>query len=217
MNKLWFLRRLDLFEGMSDSDMQRMAALLRDRECHVGEDVVVRPGGDRVYLLKSGRVRVMNGDVAVAVLGPGQLFGTSSLFGAALTNQRVVAIDEALVCEAPVAEFLGAMTSHPRLAGKVVTILARQLFDLERSVERMATDTIAQRLADLLLRVARRERGVVEVRDLSEADLARMVGASRESVSRQIAAWERDGVLRARPRRIEIIDERALREQTVRR
>jgi CRP-like cAMP-binding protein len=44
-----------------------------------------------------------------------------------------------------------------------------------------------------------------------------MVGASRESVSRQIAAWERDGVLRARPRRIEIIDERALREQTVRR
>ena len=109
------------------------------------------------------------------------------------------------------------MASHSRLAGKVVTILARQLFDLERSVERMATDTIAQRLADLLLRVARRERGVVEVRDLSEADLARMVGASRESVSRQIAAWERDGVLRARPRRIEIIDERALREQTVRR
>jgi CRP-like cAMP-binding protein len=214
MNKLWFLRRLDLFEGMSDAEMQRLAALLRDRECHVGEDIVVRPSGDRLYLLKKGRVRVMNRDVAVAVLGPGQLFGTSSLFGAALTDQRVVAIDQTVVCEAPIAEFLAVMASHPRLAGKVVTVLARQLFELERSVERMATDTVAQRLAELLLRIARRERGTVEVRELSEADLARMVGASRETVSRLIAGWERDGLVRAYPRRIEIVDERRLRERT---
>ena len=215
MNKLWFLRRLDLFEGMTDPEMERLATLLRDRECQVGEDVVVRPSGDRVYLLKKGRVRVMNREIAVAVLGPGQLFGTSSLFGAALTDQRVVAIDETLVCEAPVAEFLGAMAAHPRLAGKVVTILARQMFELERSVERMATDTVAERLVELLLRVARRDRGTTEVRELSEADLARMVGASRESVSRLIADWERKGLLRAHPRRIEILDERSMRDLTV--
>ncbi len=211
MNKLWFLRRLDLFEGMSDADMERVGALLLERACRVGEDVVVRPSGDRIYLLKSGRVRVMNGDIAVAVLGPGQLFGTSALFGAALTGQRVVALDDVVMCEAPVGQFLTAMAAHPRLAGKVVTLLARQLFELEQSVERVASDSVAERLADLLLRVARRERGAIEVRDLSEADLARMIGASRESVSRLIAAWERRGVLRAHARRIEIVDEGKLR------
>ncbi len=103
------------------------------------------------------------------------------------------------------------MAVHPRLAGKVVTLLARQLFELEQSVERVASDTVAERLADRLLRVARRERGSIEVRDLSQSDLARMIGASRESVSRLLASWERRGILRARPRRIEILDELALR------
>ncbi len=211
MNKLWFVRQLDLFEGMSEGEVGRLAALLQERSCRTGESVVVRPSGDRIYLLKSGRVRVMGEDIALAVLGPGQLFGTSALFGAALTRQRVVAIEDVVVCEAPVALFLAAMVSHPRLASKVVTLLARQLFELERSVERAASDTVAERLADLLLRLARRERGAVEVRDLSQADLARMIGASRESVSRLIAAWERAGILRARPRRVEIVDERRLR------
>lgn len=214
MSKLWFLRRLDLFEGMTETQMERIGALLQERRCRDGEDVVVRPSGDRVYLLKSGRVRVLVGDVAVAVLGPGQLFGTSALFGAALTRQRIVALDDVVICEAPVGQFLAAVSAHPRLAAKVVTLLARQLFELEQAVERTASDTVAERLAELLLRVARRDDGRAEVRDLAQADLARMIGASRESVSRLIAAWERDGVLRAGPRRVEIIDEPGLRART---
>ncbi len=211
MNKLWFLRQLDLFDGISEAEMGRLASLLQERRCRTGENVVVRPSGDRIYLLKSGRVRVMSDDVALAVLGPGQLFGTSALFGAALTRQRVVALDEVVLCEAPVAHFLAAMAAHPRLAGKVVTLLARQLFELERSVERIASDSVAERLADLLLRLARREGVALAVRDLSQAELARMIGASRESVSRLIASWEREGILRAHPRRVEIVDEQALR------
>ncbi len=121
MNKLWFLRRLDLFEGMSEPDMQRLGELLRERTCRTGQDVVVRPSGDRVYLLKSGRVRVTNGEVNVAVLGPGQLFGTSSLFGAAATNQRVVALDDVVICEAPAGQFLAAMAMHPRLSANLTS------------------------------------------------------------------------------------------------
>ncbi len=212
MSKLWFLRRLDLFEGMTDAEVERVASVLDERRCRLGEDIVVRPSGDRIYLLKTGRVRVMNGEVAVALLGPGQLFGTSGLFGAALTHQRVVAIDDVVICDAAVSQFLAAMAAHPRLAGKVITLLARQLFELEQTVERTASEPVARRLADLLLRLARRERGAIEVRDLSQADLARMIGASRESVSRLIAAWERQGMVRGRPRRVEIVDERALRD-----
>src|SRR6266702_8189067 len=86
--RLWFLRRLDLFEGMSEPEMERLGSLLRMRSCRGGVDVVVRPSGDRIYIVKLGRVRVLQGDVAVAVLGPGQLFGTSELFGAAATRER---------------------------------------------------------------------------------------------------------------------------------
>jgi CRP-like cAMP-binding protein len=212
MSKLWFLRRLDLFEGLSDSEMERLGSLLQMRSCRTGQDVIVRPSGDRIYVVKSGRVRVLQGDIAVAVLAPGQLFGTSALFGAAATNQHVVAVDDVVLCEAPAAQFLAAMTIHPRLAAKVATTLARQLFELERVVERSASDPVSSRLAELLLRMARHDESGAEVRGVSQEDLARMIGSSRETVSRLIAGWERDGVVRSHPRRIELADESALQE-----
>jgi CRP-like cAMP-binding protein len=117
VNKLWFLRRLDLFEGLSEAQIDQVAALMRDRACAAGEDVTVRPSGDRIYVIKKGRVRVHRGDLAVAVLGPGQIFGTSAFFGAAVIGQRVVAVDpDVLVCDAPAAKFLQIMATHPGLA-----------------------------------------------------------------------------------------------------
>ncbi len=213
MNKLWFLRHLDLFDGMSDAEMERLGALLQMRTCRTGQDVVVRPSGDRVYLLKHGRVRVTNGAVNVAVLGPGQLFGTSSLFGAAAMTQRVVALDDVVICEAPAGQFLGAMATHPRLAAKVAMLLARQLFDLEQAVERTATEPVEARLADLLLRLADRETSPSRVLGLAQSDMARMIGASRESVSRQLASWERSGLVRNGQRAVDLIDEGALRDR----
>ncbi len=214
MNKLWFLRRLDLFEGMSDAEMERLGTLLQMRTCRTGQDVVVRPSGDRLYLLKHGRVRVTNGVVNVAVLGPGQLFGTSALFGAALTTQRVVALDDVVICEAPAAQFLAAMAMHPRLAAKVAMILARQLFELEQTVARTATDPIEARLADLLLRLADRTTMPSRVRGLAQSDMAGMIGASRESVSRWLANWERAGLVRSGQRLVVLVDEDALRDRT---
>jgi CRP-like cAMP-binding protein len=215
MNKLWFLRRLDLFEGMSDADIERLGALLRERTCRRGNDVIVRPTGDQVYLLKTGRVRVTNGEVNVALLGPGQLFGTSALFGAAVTTQKVIAIEDVVICEAPAGKFLAAMSMHPRLAAKVAILLARQLFDLEQTVQRTATEPIEARLADLLLRIADRAERLSRIKGLSQGDMARMIGASRESVSRILATWEREGLVRSRPRLIELVDEERLRDHVV--
>jgi CRP/FNR family transcriptional regulator, cyclic AMP receptor protein len=209
-DKLWFVRRLDLFEGLTEAEMQRLAALMHDRECRTGDDIVLRPEGDRIYLVKKGRVSVLDRGVNAAVLGAGQIFGTSAFFGTASKDQRVVALEDAVVCDAPAAQFLAAMAVHPRLAARLMTLMARQIFELERAVERTATEPVSQRLADLLLRMAKRDGPVPEVRALAEADLARMIGAARESVSRLIATWEREAVLRASQRRIQILDEARL-------
>jgi CRP/FNR family cyclic AMP-dependent transcriptional regulator len=210
MNKLWFLRRLDLFHGLTEPEIAWMGDLLRMRSCRTGDDVVMRPTGDRIYLLKEGRVRVMSGDTPVAVLCRGQFFGTSALFGAAATAQRVVALEDVVVCDADVTEFLAAMARNPRLAVKVVKLLARQLFELEQAVDRSTTDRVESRLADVVLRLAGNEPRA-ELHGLSQAELARMVGASRETVSRVIANWERAGVVRTGQRALQVLDEPALR------
>lgn len=211
MDKVWYLRRLDLFEGLSDHHMHAMGALFRDRTCRVGDDVVVRPSGDRVFIVKRGRVRVMSGQVAVAILGPGQMFGTSSLFGAAIAGQRIVAVDDVVICDASAREFMSVMARHPLLAGRLASIMARQIVDLERRFERSAGRAVDARLAALLLEMG--AGGPPRVaKASSQAELAGMIGASRESVWRVLTRWEREGLVAVDRHDVTLLDEDRLRE-----
>lgn len=211
-SRLWLLTQLDLFSGVSAADAARVAAVLSERTCHVGDNIELRPTGDTIYIVKSGRVRLESGNIAVGVLGPGQLFGTSSLFGAAATRERAIAIEEVILCEAPAGQFLTAMCSHTTLAARVAQLLARQLHELQQSVRSAAEDPVEARLAALVLQLAEDDRAN-QVRGLSQADLARLIGASRESVSRLLATWERSGLIRTRRRVLEVRDEAGLRSR----
>lgn len=197
---------------MTHQDASRVAEILSERTCHVGDDIELRPRGDTIYIVKSGRVRLESGNIAIGVLGSGELFGTSSLVGEASADERAVAMEESILCEAPAGAFLTAMTSHPLLAARIAQLLARQLHALERSVQRAAEDPVEARLAALVLQLAEcDDHGFV--RDLSQADLARMIGASRESVSRAMTTWERDGLIRTRHRTVQVADVDGLRSR----
>jgi len=208
---IWFLRQLGLFEGIAQEDITFLHRLLTERECRRGQDIAGDAPGHRVFIVKRGRVRVLRGDVAVAILGPGQFLGTAAFFGPPSTGQRAIALDDVMLCEAPATEFLAALAQRSHLAARVVLALARQLEDLEEAVERSASEDVDSRLADFLLRLADRSSGEARVRDLSQAQLARMLGVSRESVSRAMAEWERQGYLRTGQRSVAIKDELALR------
>src|SRR5258708_37516260 len=56
-SRIWYLRRLNLFDGMSAEEIEDVGRLLHDRRCEAGEQVW-DPEGDRVYMLKAGRVRL---------------------------------------------------------------------------------------------------------------------------------------------------------------
>ncbi len=176
----------------------------------MGDEIALSATGDTIYIVKSGRVRLESGDVAIGVLGKGQLFGTSSLFGATPLRERAVALEEVILCEAPAGQFLAAMSSHPVLAARVAQLLARQLYELRQSVQRAARDPVEARLAALLLQLAGSDPSM-QVRGLSQADMARLIGASRESVSRLLTAWERAGLVRTRHRTLEVANEAGLR------
>jgi CRP-like cAMP-binding protein len=71
-DKVWFLRRLNLFEGMSDAEVEEVSRELKMRSCAPRQSVLTQ-SGDRVYLLKQGRVRLYHltadgQDVTTAVI-----------------------------------------------------------------------------------------------------------------------------------------------------
>lgn len=209
-NRLWLLTQLELFEGVKHEDAQRVAEVITDYPFRAGEEIPLQRDGETIYIVKSGRVRIESGNVAMGILGRAQLFGTSSLFGEASLSERAIGVEDGILCEAPAGAFLAAMTSHPLLAARIAQLLARQLYDLQRTVQHAAQDPIEARLASLVLQLADCN-GDHLVLGLTQAELARLIGASRESVTRLIAGWERDGLVRVRHRALQVTDDPGLR------
>ncbi len=223
-DKLWYLRRLNLFEGMSAEEVERVSHDLRMRSS-AAKSSVLDGSSERVYMVKQGRVRLYhiseNGqEVTTAVLVAGQLFGLGALFGKGGDATFAEALEETVVCDAAAHDFINMMAHHPILMAKVMMAMARQMLRLESTIESIVSRPVAARLADLVITLAepaeRSANGALLVPAYSHEELGKMIGATRESVSRTLGDWRRAGIIRMEGRRITIQKPAALRAQAAR-
>src|SRR6266542_3606358 len=110
--KLWYLRRLNLFAGMAPAEIEAVAGRLHERACRRRE-IILDPHapGDRIYVVKSGAVRIYQlspegRELTTALLRPGQLFGTAALVGAGERAAFAEALEDSYICDASVDVFL---------------------------------------------------------------------------------------------------------------
>ena len=219
-DKLWYLRRLNLFEGMREEEVEAISRELRMRTCQPGAPFPTRER-DRVYLLKSGRMRLYQltaegHEITTAVLDPGQLFGLRSLMRGDGWTTHAEPLEEAVVCEASAQDFMGMLARHPLLMTKVVIVMARQIFRLEQTIESLASRPISSRLAAYLLsRLDEGERldGGVLLAPMTHDELASIIDSSLESVSRTVGRWRGQGIVRTRGRRIVVLAPDRLRRE----
>jgi CRP/FNR family transcriptional regulator len=108
------------------------------------------------------------------------------------------------------------LARHPLLMARVVMVMARQIFRLEQTIESMASQQVSQRLAGLLLEeMAEGEKsdGGVLLPSHSQEELAKLIGSTRESVSRALSTWRTDRVITMRGRRIVVLRPDRLRRE----
>jgi CRP/FNR family transcriptional regulator len=209
--KVWYLRRLDLFASMTDPEIAELAALLDDHLVPPGIELLGSRRHDQVYLIKHGAVGITTGEgrraVTVALLGPGRLFGLSASTGTDDPTIAATTLVPTYVCVATWGRLVDVMVRHPAVLLKLVGSLAHQVFQVETWRERHAERAPAQRLDALLHDLADEfgepvDGGLRLPFRLSRADLARMVGLSRETTSRLMAGFERSGRVRQEAGRI---------------
>jgi len=211
--KVPLLRRLNLFEEMGEEEVEAISRQLSMSHCGSGQGIYAG-NQNRVYLLKSGSVRLYrlsaNGDgVTTAILVPGQLFGTTSFLGGAADGDHADALEDSYICEASAPDFLGIMARHPMLMARVMMAMARLLFHLERTVEQLVHGSVEDRPAGLLVAhmdAAEELDGEIVLPAHTRGELASMVMSTRETVSRTLAKWRREGVVELRGRRVVVLD-----------
>jgi CRP/FNR family cyclic AMP-dependent transcriptional regulator len=187
--------------------------------------VIYRPGdlSDRVYLLKSGRIRLMrvgkgSSRSVVSILKPGDLFGELFRPEGSAMEEMALAAGEAEVWSIEGRDFRAQLEARPALAVDVVRAYADRVRNLRNRVLGLTFKEVPARLADTLLTLAEAhgERcphgGETDLKGITQQDLADLVGASRSFVSTLINEMKRDGVLGNVGRILCVRDQLALRK-----
>jgi CRP-like cAMP-binding protein len=186
--------------------------------------VIYRTGdaADRVFLLKRGRVRLMRtarnaSRAVVAMLRVGDLFGEVPLGeGGLTTEEQAVASGEAEVWSISGMEFRSLLESRPTLALDIIRAQNDRIRQLRRRLVGVTFKEVPARLAQTLLQLGETlgehcpHGGELDLRGVTQQDLADLVGASRSFVSTLINEMKRDGHLGNVGRTLCIRDQKAL-------
>jgi CRP/FNR family cyclic AMP-dependent transcriptional regulator len=193
------LQQFPMFAGMEDAHAARLCELAslvevprRTRLVEAGS------GSDGAFLLVSGKVKVfLSGDdgreVILSTLGPGEVFGEMGLIDDLPRSASVETLENCVIALIAKQDFLDSLRRSGELALAVMRNLAARLRAADEQIERLALFSVEERVIQFLLDHSVLREGHREVTPPSKQDIARMVGASREMVSRVMRSLEESG------------------------
>jgi len=216
------LRRAPLFSSLNTDQITELARMAR-RQRFGRDEVVFYQGdpGDSFYVLLAGQVKVSvsspEGQEAILVmLDSGESFGELALLDAQPRSATIEATRPTEVVVIRKDEFHRLIHQHPDIAVQLLRVMTKRLRDTDQLVQDAAFLDVAERLAKKLLALVdshgrRSERGIELDIHLTQQDLAAMIGATRESVNKQLGAFRDRGILSVDRQRITILKLDALR------
>ncbi len=217
------VRAITYFAQLDDSAAERLA---RDMICtrYTARDRIItegKPAPGFFYLL-TGKARIFRTgadgrEQSFRIVSSGDTFGEVPVFDARPNPASVEALSECEVILVPTTAVIDAIGRHPEVAVPLLIHFAKRLRSFTELVEQISLQTVPSRIARYLYQVAREEgvatdEGVVIARDITQQDLASLVGSVREVVSRSLRVMEDEGIIVIRRKEMVVRDLAALRE-----
>jgi CRP/FNR family transcriptional regulator, cyclic AMP receptor protein len=194
-----FLQSLPLFKRLSKEQVCQVAERMRRRTFASGVVLFHQDmPGLTLYLIEEGWVRVYSigqsgQELTHSIFGPGDVFGELSLLDQKHHSATAVTLAPTVVWLLPRADFTECMERYPSVSRALLQLLVTRIRTVIGHSEAMTFQDVQGRLAYELLYLAERhgvfEDGEVQIKiPLTQGDLATMVGATRESVNKALAA-----------------------------
>jgi CRP-like cAMP-binding protein len=216
--KLGLLSEVALFAGLSEVDMQAIGHATTMSHCVRGQTILSPDDPpDRIHIIKKGRVRVYRispdgKQLTLDIFEKGTILGDMSLLGQdRLLGTYAEAVDEGVICTITPDELRRLIERFPTIGVNIIRHLSRRLESAERELEAMAYRRVDQRLARRLIDLTQRfgvrtERGTVIQANLTQQELAEMVGTTRETLAHTLGDFRRRGLLDTAQHRVVIRD-----------
>lgn len=215
------LERTRLFRGLPSETIRRISALSIRRSYNNGAIVFSQADpGDALYGVITGKVRISassrNGrEVFLNIMEPGDTFGEIALLDGRPRTATASAIAPSALIIVTREHFLPLLEREPKLASHVIQLLCERIRWTSGLAEESALLGVPARVARRLLSLAKlhgRETPSGIELAISQEEVARFLGLSRQVVNQYLQNWKLQGRLTLGRGKIVIVDEHALRD-----
>jgi CRP-like cAMP-binding protein len=196
---------LALLASMAHVEYPRGATIFREGE-----------PGDRLFVIGEGKIKLgrrsKDGrENLLAVLGPGEMFGELSLFDPGPRTASATVVADTVLLELDHADLISWLELHPTVAKHLLQALGRRLRRTNETLADMIFSDVPGRVAKALLDLSTRfgeqvDDGLRVAHDLTQEELAQLVGASRETVNKALADFAARGWVRREGRAVVLLD-----------
>ena len=206
-----------LFAGLEREAADALVATMAPVELARGE-VLFHEGepGDRLYVVRDGKIKLGRRsndgrENLLAVLGPGEMFGELSLFDPGPRSSSATAVSDTSLLELGHGDLLRWLELNPSVAQHLLQALGRRLRRTNEALADLVFSDVPGRVAKALLDLSTRfgervDEGIRVAHDLTQEELAQLVGASRETVNKALADFAARGWVRREGRAVVLLD-----------
>lgn len=203
-DKVAILRRHEFFRGFPDVVVQRLVAHARQISFMSGQTIFNKGDeGNGLIAVLAGTVKISarseaEREIVLNLIGPNEIFGEIALLDGRPRTADATAMTRCVVMTLDRRDFLNVLASEPLMAIKLLEVISGRLRRTSQQVEDLSLADLSTRLARILIRLAdiqgnpKRAAGRIL---LTQQELGRMVGLSRESTNRHLRAWEEQGIV----------------------
>ena len=225
MELIDFLTPVPLFQGMTKECFAELLPKLQPVTLVKGE-VLFKKGaeGDKLFIVQKGAIKIVlpspqGGEMIVCIFSEGDFLGEMALLDREPRSADAIAVRDSTLLAISRQDFFEFLRSNDIAMETILSTLSRRLRKTDTMLEDKCFLNISARLAKKLVELAA-EFGVgddtgtvIDIKiPLTQKDLAEMVGATRESINKELGELKKAGLVATRGKTICILDWARLKE-----
>ena len=218
------LREAPLFEALSEEDARALRSGVIDVHLDRGERLFAEgDAGDKLYIILVGKIKLTKAapdgrENLLSVHGPGEMFGELSLFDPRPRTSSATAVTNARLAGLAHDDLRTWLSSRPEVAMHLLQALAQRLRRINEVKADLVFTDVPGRVAKALLDLSERfgnphPEGTQVNHDLTQEELAQLVGASRETVNKALADFAARGWIQLAAKSVLVTDPDRLRKR----
>jgi CRP-like cAMP-binding protein len=211
------VRRAALFTALDDASATTLRASMTAVKVAKGKTIFKEGDiGDRLFVVVEGKLKLGTSsddgrENLLSILGPGDMFGELSLFDPGPRTATATAVVDSRLLSLANDQVISWVTAHPQVSLQLLGRLAQRLRKANDVLSDLVFADVPGRVAKAIIELGERfgtkkDDGLHVNHDLTQEELAQLVGASRETVNKALADFASRGWVKLEPRAVVVLD-----------